>query len=180
MSITPASQRYARDKIITERGHPVTDPHTVDRQIAGQREQSHVASPRCAITLPPQKTSTRHSDQQRRSKDSRRKPGPLMRHNETAEQINSYSNHHGPDEPLDQTIRIAGRHTPRNLLSHTAKSRANRRIERQLPPGASTIRGRLRASIGLVNRAGDQDCDEHLPHVLIANTAIEQAMSQRP
>ena len=28
MSITPASQRYARDKIITARGHPVTDPHT--------------------------------------------------------------------------------------------------------------------------------------------------------
>ena len=63
-----------------------------------------------------------------------------MRHNGTAEQIDSYSSHHGPDEPLDQTIWIAGGHTPRILLSHTAKSRANRHIERQPPPGASTIR----------------------------------------
>jgi hypothetical protein len=29
MSITPASQRYARDKIITASGHPVAEPHTV-------------------------------------------------------------------------------------------------------------------------------------------------------
>ena len=51
-------------------------PHR-DRQIAGQREQSNGPSPRCAITLPPQKTSTRHSDQQCRNKDSGRNPTPI-------------------------------------------------------------------------------------------------------
>jgi hypothetical protein len=29
VSITPVSQRYARDKIITTSGQPVFDPHTV-------------------------------------------------------------------------------------------------------------------------------------------------------
>ena len=87
----------------------------------------------CAVTLRPQKTSTRHGDQQRRNKDSRRKPGPRLRHNETAEQISSDSHHHDPDEPLDQTIWIAGRHTPMTRLRHAAHFGANRDIEgRQL------------------------------------------------
>ena len=43
-------------------------------------------------------------------------------HNQTAEQIDSHSQHHDADEPLDQTIRIAGEHTPRSRLSHTAQS----------------------------------------------------------
>src|SRR5215211_1188148 len=35
MSITPASQRYARDKIITASGQPVFDPHTLTARSAG-------------------------------------------------------------------------------------------------------------------------------------------------
>ena len=114
------------------KGPPSHRPPHRDRQIAGQREQSHDPRPRRAITLPSQKTSTRHSHQQRRNKDSRRKPGPLLRHNETAEQIDTHRNHHDPDEPLDQTIWVTGGHTRRNILSHTAKLGANRHIERHL------------------------------------------------
>ena len=80
------------------------------------------------ITLPPQKTSTRHSDQQRRNKDSRRKPNPLLRPNETTEQIDSHCNHHDPDEPLDQTIRVAGGHSAGMLVKHKAQFDANRHI----------------------------------------------------
>jgi hypothetical protein len=71
--------------------------------------------------LPPQKPTTRHSDQQRRNKDSRRKPGPPLRHSRTAEQIDSHCNHHDPDEPLDKTIWVRAA-TPPEFCSATPKS----------------------------------------------------------
>ena len=119
-------------------------PHR-DRQTAGQREQSHGPSPPRTIALQPQKTSTQHSDQQRRSKDCRRKPGPrLRRSNDTAEQIDSHCNHHDPDEPLDQTIWVAGGHTPQNPAQPHVQSRAKRHADTTFRPARQQSDGRLR------------------------------------
>ena len=62
--------------------------------------------------------------QQRQPAEAR----PTAAPQETTEQIDSHCNHHDPDEPLDQTIRIAGRHTAGMLVRHKAQFDTNRHI----------------------------------------------------
>ena len=85
---------------------------TISRQLQARYRQSFA----------PQKTSTRHNDQQSSNKDRWRKPSPLLLYDEIAEQIDSHSSNHDADEPLDQTIRVVS--TVRLLLRHIQQSGA--------------------------------------------------------